>query len=1174
MSGLFGGGNQATMTPDYTGVQIQTAVNTLPVPLVWGQTKIAPNLVWYNNFQTHESGGGKGSGGAKGGGLFSSSTSVTYTYSADVILALCEGPIAGINVIWKNQSLYSLAELGLSLFSGTTPQSVWGYLASSDPAQALAYQGTAYVCAANYSLSDAATLDNHNFEVQGLRYGSGFGQTAAATYVDEIYPNININGASNLVNAALPWNGNTPATGYFDADPALVIDDFLTSTQYGVGFPTASINTATLFTQGGGNDPSLQTYCRALGLAFSPALTDQEQASSVLQRWLQILNTAAVWTDGQLKFIPYGDYAVAGNGITFVPDVTPIYNLGDDDFVATEGDDPLQISRSDLYEAYNVWRLEVADRGNQYSLTTVESRDQNAIETVALMTGAHGERIAPTVTAHEICDPGVALISGQLMLQRAVYIRNTYKFRLSWEYCLLDPMDLVTVTDIFLDLVNVPVRITAIEEDENGFLDVTAEEFPIGAQTATLYATASAAGSSVDRNAQVGSINAPIIFEPTDELSATMVSGGGLVLAAAVSSSNPLYGGCNVWMSYDASGNYIQIGSISGNARMGATTADLPPYPLNLAGTTIDQANTLAVNLGISNGVLPAGTNADAIALNDSCYVGGEVVSYGTAALTAANAYNLTYLVRGAFGTESDIVDHPSGAPFAFLDNKIFAFPFDQSRIGATVFLKFQSFNAFGGGLQSIEDCAVFTYKITGAALSSPLPDVTDLYSNFEAGFQKIYWTEVVDFRGGIVYEIRQGISWQNGLFLRTQAHPPFIVPGAGTYWIAARCQPVAGLIVYSETAADIAITGNQITTNLLAGYDEVATGWGGLYSPPVMVVGDAIEVVDQVSANTCAATTSGNVLNFASAIGLTAIVGFFALDGTNTAALSGSTVQSAGYVAGSPIDYGSVASSATSTVDYGSVASSATSTIDYGLVTGTVWLVTLNGAVAGSGVGAGDAITFSQAPVGVTNYYEIPQAHWIVSGYNANASVNVNATFVGSPISAFLGIADFLNDPDFLGAGSTAYIDGWVEIATATTLTGGIPNWGGWQTFTPGVYPALAWKFRAGLQSTSPAAVPFCVTFSTSVQLAARIDHPLVNGTVGSGGLTIAFTPDGAATPAPFNGGPNSAAVPAVNIDWPMQAGDSYTITSLSLAGLAIQFSNGGSPVARSGVTIIVEGY
>ncbi len=117
---------------------------------------------------------------------------------------------------------------------------------------------------------------------------------------------------------------------------------------------------------------------------------------------------------------------------SFVPNVTPIYDLTDDDFKADDNEDPLQVTRSDPYQAYNVWRLEIAERVNAYNLTTVESRDQNAIE-------LYGMRIASTVTAHEICDPNVALISGQLMLQRAVYIRNTYKFRLSWEYCLLDP---------------------------------------------------------------------------------------------------------------------------------------------------------------------------------------------------------------------------------------------------------------------------------------------------------------------------------------------------------------------------------------------------------------------------------------------------------------------------------------------------------------------------------------------------------------------------------------------------------------------------------------------------------------------------------------------------------------------------------------------------------------
>ena len=600
MSGLFGGGTQTT-TPDYTGLQIQTAVNTLPMPIVWGESKLAPNVVWYNNFQISQ-GGSKGGGK---GGLFGDSSSET-TYSAAVIMAICEGPITGINQIWKNQSVYSLSELGLSLFAGATPQSVWSYLATAYPSEALAYQGTCYVCSSDYSLGDSATLDNHNFEVQGAFFGSG------------------INGV--------------------DADPAQVVNDFLTNAQYGVGFPSASIDATTLF--GSGGDASFQTYCKAVGFGLSPALTDQEQASSIFARWLQLTNTAAVWSGGLLKLIPYGDtattagthvtvtqqreigevasggsnpagitvcnsaYFVSDGGVTysntgtpltyigttwptaagtygmspagtylfaygdegtnveitftyqiaasFSPNLTPIYDLTDDDFKFENNEDPLQVSRSDPYEAYNVWRLEIADRDNAYNLTSVESRDQNAIE-------LYGMRIAPTVTAHEICDTNVGLISGQLMLQRAVYIRNTYKFRLSWEYCLLDPMDLVTVTDTVLGLSRAAIRITEIEEDENGFLSVTAEEFPLGVATATLYATQSASNNPLNRAVAADPVNTPIIFEPPSAL----VGATAQVWIAASGGSggvaDPNWGGCNVWLSSDGT-SYTQIGTIVGPA--------------------------------------------------------------------------------------------------------------------------------------------------------------------------------------------------------------------------------------------------------------------------------------------------------------------------------------------------------------------------------------------------------------------------------------------------------------------------------------------------------------------------------------------------------------------------------------------------------------------------------
>jgi len=49
---------------------------------------------------------------------------------------------------------------------------------------------------------------------------------------------------------------------------------------------------------------------------------------------------------------------------------------------------------------------------------------------------------------------------------------------LGWRYSLLEPMDIVLLTDAALGLSGAAVRITQIDEDDNGELTVTAEEIP------------------------------------------------------------------------------------------------------------------------------------------------------------------------------------------------------------------------------------------------------------------------------------------------------------------------------------------------------------------------------------------------------------------------------------------------------------------------------------------------------------------------------------------------------------------------------------------------------------------------------------------------------------------------------------------------------------------------
>ena len=125
-------------------------------------------------------------------------------------------------------------------------------------------------------------------------------------------------------------------------------------------------------------------------------------------------------------------------------------------------DDPVRITRSTPADATNSIQLECLDRSNSYNTAIVEASDQAAIE-------LYGIRRDSSLKARAIVDPtNVAPMVAQLMLQRALLFRNTYTFKLGWRYCLLEPMDLVQITDARLGLSAVTVRITAVEEDDEG----------------------------------------------------------------------------------------------------------------------------------------------------------------------------------------------------------------------------------------------------------------------------------------------------------------------------------------------------------------------------------------------------------------------------------------------------------------------------------------------------------------------------------------------------------------------------------------------------------------------------------------------------------------------------------------------------------------------------------
>lgn len=1019
-AGLFGGGkSQATQQAAAAGVNAQTSVAGKPIPLIYGRTRVAPNYIWYGDFQavqqqSSSSHGGKGGvgggGGGKGGGGGSG-----YNYFTSFIGALGEGLLTAVGTAWADKNITTLSGLGLSFFDGAPEQATWGYMTSKHPDQALGYSRIGYIAGSSYPLGTSPQLPNHNFEVYGL------------------------------LQATAP-NG-------IDADPGQVVTDLLSNPVYGVGFPASRI----------GNLNVYQAYALASGLWISPYYDSQTTAASMLQDIAKATNSEFVWSSGVLTLVPYGDQAVTANGYTYTPPSSPLYSLTDDDFLPnTSGsgassmntDDPVQLVRKRPSDAYNAIKVEWLDRTNSYQPAIVQATDQ-------AMINIYGLRQDAVRTFHMFCDGNAAQLSAQLQLQRE-QIRNVYSFTVSQKYVLLDPMDIVEITDSNLGIINQWVRILSITENEDLSFSIMAEEYLAGTGSAPLYSFEQGQGFEADYNASPGNSNIPVIFEPTAELSESLevwlaVSGGSF------------WGGCDVYISNDGD-TYKNAGRISGSNRTGVLTASLPSVMQAVNGQTLDPINVLSVDLSQSNGQLSPASQTDMLSLATLCYVDGEYISYQNATLVSGDMYNVSNLVRGAY--DSTISSHMAGSQFARLDNSIFKYAFTPDFIGKTIYIKFVGFNIYGGGQQSIADVLPYAYQIKGTAYSSLLPNIQNLRTSYVAGITQLAWDEVQDFRT-VLYEIRQGAAWTGAQVLGRVAHPPFNVQGNGTYWVAAYTQPVPGLQVYSQSPQDVVISGAQIVSNVIASYDEAATGWTGTVSGGAAVVSGTVQTVN-----------NGNILGVTDYLNLPNVLG------------------------------------------YGAIAS------------GT---------------------------------YEIPSGHHINIGRVAPCQVIISWTGLGQNITDnILAVNDYLSFSDLLDYASSASVNVYPEIALSQDGT----TWGAWQKYSVGSYTAMAFKARMQLQITDLNIKAELSAFVFSVDVPDRDDH-YVNQTIASGGTTITFTPDGSATPAPFNGGPQgSPSAPAIQVTvLNAAAGDQVIVSSVSLSSCTIQVKNGGVGVPRT-ANVLVEGY
>jgi len=551
------------------------------------------------------------------------------------------------------------SSINLTLIGGGQGQSPWSYLTSKHPSQALGYTQLAMIASSQLYLGYSPELPNYNYEVAGAYQVGG---------------------------------------GILDANPADCITAILSDPGYGIGFPLASIG-----------DLTLARKCWTANSFFiSPVLENQQSTASVIGEWLEAGMVGAYWSEGLLKFVPYCDTSAVGNGVLYQPSTTPVAGLTDSDFLVDDkGEDPVKVTRTPYMDAYNRVPVSYSARVNDYNPEVVYEQDDASIQ-------RYGLRSEDSQSWDFITTLLAAQYAASMRLQRNVYIRNTYEFRLPSSFAFLEPMDVVTINDSILGLNAAPVRIQKIEDDPEKGLSIVAEDF--------IWGAAAPAYNPKDTNnpppplpgqEDPGNTSA-VIFEAPSRLGLQQ----GNMLFGFVNGSNENWGGCHVWVSFDGT-NYQLQETVNFPARMGTLVANLASY----GGANPDTGHTLGVAMTDNTPLSSTSPTGAASNVTLSAIVSAgpvlELLSYQTATLVADQQYNLTTLYRGIYGTTPGA--HVTGDLFARLDEASFTFQFDPTYVGKTIWYKFTSFNLLGQNEQLLSNVTAYSFTLAGTVGSIAL---------------------------------------------------------------------------------------------------------------------------------------------------------------------------------------------------------------------------------------------------------------------------------------------------------------------------------------------------------------------------------------------------------------------------------------------------------------------
>lgn len=744
-------GNQASANDPQqpaTALRIQTSIQGRPITILWGTQRVAANLIWQGAFASRTVQVGSVGSNNWLDHIFSKAQPIFQTfYSTSVLFALCHGTVTAdtlTNKAWNGTTATTIAALGFTVFRGDFAQVSWSYLVSAFPTQAFPYRGTSLVGQANFELGTSSDLPVLCWEPQSDI--SGFGPDGKDANPADVVLDV----VSNLYyGVEFPfYRMDQQLAQFFQYGPAtgMVVSPIITEQVSAQEFLTdlfEALNSSPRWSSGvltvvpWGDSaitagaittftdapytipPSVNNYNPQIQVGGGGFVSDGGvKYAAGGTPFVQVSTTTSPGT-GQYFVTPSGLYQFSANDATvdilitwdnaatasYTPDITPLYDLTADEFLPNQGslgsspsgDEPVAWLVNRQADQLNVIKYEYLDRANNYDPVAIDFKDEASIVT-------YGKRPSELKTRHLFTLPDAAQQSASLECIRQ-QIPATCQWTLGPAFILPDVEDIVTLTRPTMGLDRQPVRITEIQENQDGSLTFTAEVF-MGTAAAPLYGTQVVDANNVDLLADPGPVSDVRIFVAPTGLANP--PSGQIALMAAVAGSDTNYGGSNVYFSTDNI-TFNPVGIVP-QCTMGTLTADLPDH------SSPDTVNTLSVDLTESRGVIPANTHDNADHGLPPCIIDAEVVSYGDETLTSAYNYDLTYLTRGNYSTLH--AAHVSGTSFVLINGFVFTMNVPDSLVGQTVYFKFQPYNIYGGGLPDLSTITSVPFTI-GASVGT-----------------------------------------------------------------------------------------------------------------------------------------------------------------------------------------------------------------------------------------------------------------------------------------------------------------------------------------------------------------------------------------------------------------------------------------------------------------------